>query len=153
MHKLPRVLILFCILRTIFKKICMRNSILLNRRNIGINIEMNCTDVSLGLLLLFLCNLGSIHGHFILFTARFLFCVVFLHKAKQGRVTVCNSQISPASNNSAPIHISSPRHIIGIAMCFLWEMFLKVFGSGQSDLRSGTSITTCCVVKANMDLS
>ena len=31
-------------------------------------------------------------------------------------------------------------------------MFLKVFGSGQSDVRSGTSITTCCVVNANMDL-
>ena len=101
----------------------MRNSILLNRRNIGINIEMNCTYVSLGLLLLFLCNLGSIHGHFIRFAARCLFGVVFLHKAKQGRVTVCNSQISPASKTSAPIHrksakslrpgqshISSPRH-------------------------------------------
>ena len=25
-------------------------------------------------------------------------------------------------------------------------MFLKVFGSGQSDVRSGTSVTTCCVV-------
>ena len=38
-----------------------------------------------------------------------------------------------------------------IAMCFLWEMFLKVFGSGQSDVRSVTSISTCCVVNANMD--
>ena len=61
----------------------MRNSILLNRRNIGINIEMNCTYVSLGLLLLFLCNLGSIHGHFIRFAARCSFGVVFLHKAKK----------------------------------------------------------------------
>ena len=73
-------------------------------------------------------------------------------------------KISPASKNSAPIHresakslrpgqshISSPRHSL-IAMFFLWEMFLKVFGSGQSDVRSGTSITTCCVVNANMDL-
>ena len=34
-------------------------------------------------------------------------------------------------------------------MCLLWEMFFKVFGSGQSDVRSGTSMTTCCVVNAN----
>ena len=36
---------------------------------------------------------------------------------------------------------------MGIAMRFLWEMFLKVFGSGQSDVRSGNSMTTCCVMK------
>ena len=34
---------------------------------------------------------------------------------------------------------------------FLWEMILIVFGSGQSDVRSGTSMTTGCLVKANMD--
>ena len=49
------------------------------------NIEINCTFVNLGLLLPFLCNLGSIHGRFIRFTARCLFGVVFLRKAKQGR--------------------------------------------------------------------
>ena len=133
--------------------------------NIGINIEMNCTYVSLDLLLLFLCNLGSSHGHFIRFAARCLFGVVFLHKAKQGRVTVysLNSQISPASNNSAPIHresakslrpgqshISSPRHRY-CDVFFVGNVF-ESFGSGQCDLRSGTSITTCCVVDANMDL-
>ena len=32
--------------------------------------------------------------------------------------------------------------VFGIEMCFLWERFLKVFGSGQSDVRSGTSMTT-----------
>ena len=143
----------------------MRNSILLNRRNIGINIEMNCTYVSLGLLLLFLCNLGSIHGHFIRFAARCLFGVVFLHKAKQGRVTVCsfNSKSLPrqktahrfivkAPNPSGQVSLISLPLVIGIAMFFLWEMSLKVFGSGQSDVRSGTSITTGCVVNANMDL-
>ena len=31
--------------------------------------------------------------------------------------------------------------VFGIEMCFLWERFLKVFGSGQSDVRSGTSMT------------
>ena len=36
---------------------------------------------------------------------------------------------------------------MGIAMRFLWEIFLKVFGSGQSDVRSGNSMTTCCVMK------
>ena len=32
--------------------------------------------------------------------------------------------------------------------CVLWEIFLKVFGSGQSDVRSGTSMPLCCVVNA-----
>ena len=41
--------------------------------------------------------------------------------------------------------------VMGIAMCFLCEMFLKVFGSGQSDVRLGNSMTTRCVVNANMD--
>ena len=35
-------------------------------------------------------------------------------------------------------------------MCFLWEFFLKVFDSGQSDVSSGNSMTTCCVVNANI---
>ena len=43
----------------------MRNSVwFLNRRNIGKNKEVNFNYVNLGLLLLFLCNLDSIHGHF-----------------------------------------------------------------------------------------
>ena len=41
--------------------------LLLKRRNTSINIEINITYVNLGLLLLFLCNLGTIHGHFIRF--------------------------------------------------------------------------------------
>ena len=32
--------------------------------------------------------------------------------------------------------------------CVLWEIFLKVFGSGQSDVRSGTSMPLSCVVNA-----
>ena len=40
--------------------------------------------------------------------------------------------------------------VIGIVMCFLWEMFLKVFDSGQSDVSSGNSMTTCCVVNVNI---
>ena len=82
-------------------------------------------------------------------------------------MTVCslNSQISPASKNRAlPIHhetvkylrhcqslISSPNH----GYCdvfFCGNFFWKFFGSGQSDVRSGNSMTTCCVVNANMAL-
>ena len=41
---------------------------------------------------------------------------------------------------------------MGIAMSrFFVETFFKVFGSGQSDVRSGKSMTSCCVVNANMD--
>ena len=54
-------------------------------RNTAMNIEINCTFVNLGLLLPFRCNLGSIHGRFIRFTARCLFGVVFLFKSEQGR--------------------------------------------------------------------
>ena len=82
------------------------------------------------------------------FAARCLFGVVFLHKAKQGRVTVCSLslQISPASKNRAPIHHESAESlghvsllslplVMGIAMCYSWEM------------------TSCFVVNANMDQS
>ena len=79
MFKLPRVSILLCLL----PRLCMRNSILLLTRSVGINIEINCSHGNLRLLLLFLCNLGSIHGHFIRFAARCSFGVVFLHKASK----------------------------------------------------------------------
>ena len=97
------------------------------------------------------------------FAALCLFDVVFLHKPKQGRVTVCslNSQISPASKNRAPIHhesakslkpgqslISSPRH--GYCDVFLWANVFNVIGSGLYNVRSGTSMTTCRVVNANI---
>ena len=73
-----------------------------------------------------------------------------------------NSQISPLSKNRTLIHhqstrslrlgqshISSPHH--GYCDVFaLWETFLEGFGSGQSDVREGTSMTTCCVVNANI---
>ena len=46
-------------------------------------------------------------------------------------------------------HISSPHH--GYCDVFaLWEKFSEVFGSGQSDVCEGTSMTTCCVVNANI---
>ena len=40
--------------------------------------------------------------------------------------------------------------VMGIAKYFLWEIFQKVFGSGKSDVRSGNSMTKCCVVNANI---
>ena len=77
-------------------------------------------------------------------------------------MTVCSLslQISPASKNRAPIHPSWERQILKARSvsylfpsswalrCVLWEIFLKVFGSGQSDVRSGTSMPPCCVVNA-----
>ena len=41
----------------------------------GMNIEINCTYVNLDLLLLLVCNLDSIHGHFIRFCGSlFVWC-------------------------------------------------------------------------------
>ena len=63
-------------------------------------------------MLLFLSNLGSLHGHFIRLAARCLFGVVFLRKAKQGKwLCSLNSQISPASKNRAPIHHESAKSL------------------------------------------
>ena len=97
-------------------------------------IEINCTYLNLGLLLLFLCNLGSIHGYFIRFC-----CSLFLRFCFP---TQRCSQISPASTNRAPIHhesakslmpgrplITSPRH--GCCDVFFVGNVFKVFGSGQ----------------------
>ena len=70
------------------------------------NIEINCTYVNLGLLLLFLCNLSSIHGHFIRFCGSLFVRCCFPTQSEARQVTLCslNSQISPASKNRALIH-------------------------------------------------
>ena len=41
---------------------------------------------------------------------------------------------------------------MGIAMFFFFwqEKFFKVLGLGKSDVRTGTLMTTCCVVNANI---
>ena len=117
-------------------------------------IEINCTYLNLGLLLLFLCNLGSIHGYFIRFC-----CSLFLRFCFP---TQRCSQISPASTNRAPIHhesakslmpgrplITSPRH----GCCdvfFVGNVFQSFWFWAISDVHSGTSMTTCCVVNANI---
>ena len=71
---------------------------------------------------------------------------------------------NPASKNRTPIHpekakslrpgqslISSPGHGCCKNVLFLWENFLKVFGTGQSDIPSGTLMTMCNSENVNMD--
>ena len=73
----------------------------------------------------------------------------YIKRSKAGDCLQFNSQTSPASKNCAPIHHESAKSLwpcqslissldMGIAMCFLWENVLKVFGSGQFDVRSVT---------------
>ena len=98
--------------------------------------------------------MAILHG----FAARCLFCV-----ARQGRwlCAVSTSKSLLHQRNAlqftvkAPnplwrgeFLISSPRH--GYCDVFFVGIFLKVFNSGQSDVRSGTSMTTCCVVNTNI---
>ena len=101
--------------------------------------KINCTYVNLGLLLLFLCNLGSIHGHFIRFCSSLFVRSCFPTKSEARQVILCrlNSQISSASKNRAPIHhknakslrpggslISSSRH--GYCGKMLWRFSVLV---------------------------
>ena len=122
--------------------------------------EIDFSFVNLRLLLLFLCKLGSIHGHFIRFCGSLLvrFCFPTLCEARQ--VTVCslNSQISPVSKNRAPIDHESAKSLrpgeslmtSRVLRCVFCVNFFKVFGSGQCDVRSGNSMTTWCVVIPNI---
>ena len=101
--------------------------------------KINCTYVNLGLLLLFLCNLGSIHGHFIRFCSSLFVRSCFPTKSEARQVILCrlNSQISSASKNRTPIHhnnakslrpggslISSSRH--GYCGKMLWRFSVLV---------------------------
>ena len=76
-----------------------------------------------------------------------------------------NSQISPTSKNRALICqgsakslrpsesliSNSPHH--GYCDLFLWENFLKVFGSGQSDVCSGNSRTMYQLLRGEREQS
>ena len=117
---------------------------LLKRSNIGINIEINCTYVNLCLLLLFLCIKPGLNSWPFYTVLRLVAC-------NSAVLFSCsfNSQTSPASKNRAPIHHESAKSsrpgqslisslVMGIMMCFLLENVLKVFGSEQSGVRSGT---------------
>ena len=95
------------------------------------------------------------------FAARCLFGVVFLHKAKQGRwlCAVSAYKSLPYQRTAHESHPSWERQILKArsvsylfpsswALRCVFFFFLKVFGSGQSDVRSGTSMPPCCVVNA-----
>ena len=98
------------------------------------------------------------------FAARCLFGVVFLRNVKQGRLrcAVSTHKSLPqqrtvhrfalrALNPQGQVSLLLLPLIMGIAMYFLRDILLKVFASGQPDVRSGTSMTTRWVVSANMD--
>ena len=110
--------------------------------------KINCTYVNLGLLLLFLCNLGSIHGYFIRFCSSLCLRSCFPTKSEARQVILCrlNSQISSASKNRAPIHhknakslrpgdslISSSRH--GYCGKMFWRFSVLVNLKCAQELR------------------
>ena len=86
------------------------NTVISKRRNIGINIKINSTHVkvNLGLLLLFLCKLGSVHGHnffrvLLLVVCSVLFSYMMRIKAGycvQTRFTNLRSRINTNARNS-----------------------------------------------------
>ena len=120
---------------------------------------------NLGLLLIFLCNLwAQLMATLYCFAASCLFGVVFLHKLiKRSKAGDCvQSQFTNLSRFKEPrtdspvmrapiLKARSVSYLFPSSWalrCVLWEIFLKVFGSGQSDVRSGASMPPCCVVKA-----
>ena len=117
------------------------------------NVEINCTYVNWAQFMAILYS----------FAALCMVGVVFLHKVKQGRwlCAVATHKFLPHQRTAHWFTIKAPNPlrmvsllslplVMGIVLCFLWEIFLKIFGSGQSDVRSGNSMTTCCVVKTNV---
>ena len=113
-HKLPLVSIRNVLhitnnLKTLYEKF----NIVVKPQKYRHNIEINCTYVNLGLLLPFLSNLGSIHGHFIRFcySLSVRCCFPTQNEARQLTLFSLNSQISPASKNRAPIHHESAKSL------------------------------------------
>ena len=100
-------------------------------------------------MLLFPCNLGFVDGHFIRFCDS-LFVNVFVRSAKQDRLLWANSAWKRHLLKSRSVSYLFPSSWI-LPCAFFGKVFFKVFSSGQSDVRSGTSMTMCCVVNANMD--
>ena len=98
------------------------------------------------------------------FEARCLFVVVFLHKVKQARfpcaVAIHKSLPHHGPRTDSPwkrqiLKASSVSYFFPsswVLQCvfFLWENTLKIYGSRQSYVCSGTSMTSCCVVSANI---
>ena len=92
-----------------------------------------------------------LHG----FDALWLFGVLFLRKWRQGRLLcpVTNLSCIKERRTDSPwnrqILLGQVSISYSFRYCdvfFLWEHFLKFFVSGQSDVRSGTSMTTRCEV-------
>ena len=97
---------------------------------------------------------------------RLVVCSLLFTYIKWSRAGYCvQSQLTNLSRTTdrALIHYESVKSlrpelsllflplVMGIAMCFLWENTLKIlYGSRQSYVRSGTSVTTCGVVSANI---
>ena len=110
----------------------------------------------MSLFLLFPCNLGSIHGHFIRFCGKLfvrrnanqgmLLCAVATPKSLPHQRAV-NRFTVKALNSFRPGESlnTSPHHGYCDVFFFLCENFLKVFRSWQSDMRSRNSMTTCLV--------
>ena len=103
--------------------------------------EINFTYVNLGLVLLFLCNLGSICGHFIRFCGLLFVLCCFLRKAKQDRLLCAASTHKSLPHQSTAhrfaikvpnpqgqISLSSLRLVMGIAMRFFVGKILGSFG-------------------------
>ena len=105
----------------------------------------------MGLLLLFLCNLGFVDGHFIRFCDSLFVRLCFPTLSEARQVTVGKLGLkAPSSYKARSVSYLFPSSWI-LRCAFCGKVFFKVFSSGQSDVRSGTSMTTCCVVNANMD--
>ena len=70
---------------------------------------------------------------------------------KQSKAGYCGQTRLESATSLRPgkPFISSPRH--EYYDVFLVGKFFQGFGSGQSNVHSETSMTTCCVVNANMD--
>ena len=109
-------------------------------------------------------KLGSIHGHFIWFSRLVVSSVLFFYIKRSKAGNCVQSQLTNLSRikelrtdspwkrqilKARPVSHLSPSSWV-LRCVFLGGMFLLVFGSGQSDVRSGTLMPTCYVVNANI---
>ena len=109
------------------------------------NIEINCTNINLGLLFLFLFNLDLIHGYFNT-VLRLVVCSVLFSYIKQSKAGDCvQSQLTNLSRTKEPRADSLWKHQIlkawsvsyllpssWVLQCvFCGKLFLKAFYSGN----------------------
>ena len=119
---------------------------------------INFTYVNLGLVLLFLCNLGSIRGHFIRFCGLLFVRCCFLHKAKEDRLLCAASTHKSLAHQSTAhrfaIKVPKPYGQISLSslrlvICVFCGENLRFFWV-ESDVRSGNLMTTRFVVNADI---